>query len=41
MADTIVVNNIKQYIVAASFFAANYLLVAKIIVAPIYVFVAI
>ena len=41
MADTIVVNNIKQYIVAASFFAGNYLLVAKIIVAPIYVFVAI
>ena len=41
MTDTIVVNNIKQYVVATSFFAVNYLLVAKIIVAPIYVFVAI
>jgi len=41
MTDAIVVNNIKQYVVATSFFAANYLLVAKIIVAPICVFVAI
>jgi len=41
MTDAIVVNNIKQYVVVASFFAATYLLVAKIIVAPIYVFVAI
>ena len=41
LIDAIVVNNIEQYVVAASFFAANYLLVAKLIVAPVYVFVAI
>ena len=41
MTDAIIVNNIKQYVVVASFFAANYLLVAKIIAATIYVFVAI
>ena len=42
MADTIVVNNIKQYVVATSFFfAANHILVAKVIVATVYVFEAI
>ena len=41
LTDAIVVNNIKQYVVATFFFAVNYLLVAKIIVAPIYVFVTI
>ena len=41
LADAIVVNNLEHYVVAASFLATNYLLVAKLIVATIYVFVAI